>query len=263
MQTEEHTIATSTGPLRLLIAKPATGVAAGGPFVLVLALDAKTMLNDRPYCITAEAIVAAGGVAVSFDLPHHGRRVGADGQGIHGFAKVWAGGRDAFEQVIIDAGATIDFAIETGLATLGRIAVVGVSRGGYCAMRIAAADARVDAGVGVALVTDWRELTEFAPYKEDDRLSELRLEHYATSLAGRSLWLVIPAADRRVGTPACIRFVHALFAEEERLGLEASRIEFSVDTKSQGHRAGDKQHDAAAAWLYEQFALQPSQTHAK
>src|SRR5690606_36297904 len=124
------------------------------------ALDRNTTLTKRPYCLAAEYFLENGHRAASFDLPSHGDRVGAQRSGIDGFRDAFVAGNDVFAGFVAEGKAVIDECIKRGIATPGRIAVGGTSRGGYMSLRLLAGDDRIVAGAGFAPVTDWRDLRE-------------------------------------------------------------------------------------------------------
>jgi hypothetical protein len=111
----------------------------------------------------------------------------------------------------------------------------GVSRGGYCALRLAASEPRIAAVAAFALATDWRVVAEFAAVKDHPEVAALALTHHAASLAGRRVYLAIGNHDRRVETNACTAFVLAIGEAEVRNGLAPSRLRYLVVDDSPGH----------------------------
>ena len=109
--------------------------------------------------------------------------------------------------------AVIDACLAMELGT-GGIAVCGTSRAAYCALRLAAADERIGAIAGLAPVTDWRRLHEFAAHRRRTDVAALALEHWADKLAGRALFMAIGNRDRRVGTDACVALANRIYEIE-------------------------------------------------
>lgn len=202
-------------------------------------------LSDVP-----RAFVTAGHRAVSIDLPFHGDRI-IDGhkEGIDGFCEAVVAGQDPFGPFVDDIGACIDACAQRGWVRNDRVFVTGVSRGAYCALRVAAADQRVNAVAAMQPVTDWRALREFESVRDDPAVAALAIEHWVNDLAGRPVFVAIGANDRRVSTQCCVRFVTALVEAEHRAGAERSMLDFHLDSYGNGHRGDQIWYGRAAQFL--------------
>ena len=111
-----------------------------------LAADRTSTLKSEPYSITPRMFIDAGHRALSFDLPCHGdRALPGQPRGIAGFFAEWRRGKDVFTGFVDEGRAVVDALIRRNLAEPGHIYVSGTSRGGYCALRLMAADERVRA----------------------------------------------------------------------------------------------------------------------
>jgi S-formylglutathione hydrolase FrmB len=108
----------------------------------------------------------------------------------------------------------IDACLAKGMGQ-GGIFACGVSRAGYCALRLAATDDLIDGVAGLAPVVDWRYLREFVAVREDTDVALLALNHRAEALAGRAIFLAIGNYDQRVISAACVRFALRLAELEE------------------------------------------------
>jgi hypothetical protein len=116
----------------------------------------------------------------------------------------------------------------------------GISRGGYLASRLLAADARVAGVAAIAPVTDWRLLTEFTAERGSGPLGELRLSRYVKSLVGKRVFLVIGNSDQRVSSESCALFFSDLMAENARAGQAKAPVEFHCQTMAEaGHVVDD------------------------
>jgi len=223
---------------------------AARPALLVnLAADRHTSLLNHPYDIPVRAFLAAGHRAVSFDLPCHGERRGPSSeQGIAGMRDSLLAGEDPFAVLVADGRAVVDAMLDGGVGTPGRIVTAGTSRGGYCALRLMAADARVAGAAAFAPVTDWRTLTEFAAVSDRADVAALSLVRYAEALAGRPVWIGIGNCDKRVGTDVCISFAQAILAAEAAKGLSGSQLSLHVVPEA-GHTLSDAWRQAGADFL--------------
>jgi len=233
-----------------LVSPPTTRLARHPLLLLNLCADRETALTVEPYCLGVRTFLARGHRALSFDLPDHGARVGPFGEGIAGWRNAWVAGEDRFSQAVEEAKAVIERCFERGLAEPGRVVVYGISRGGYLALRLLAADARVAAAAAVAPVTDWRDLAEFSTERTRENLAAARLANSAPALAGKRIFLVIGDADQRVNTLSCCRFFLALAEANAHPNAGAARLEFHCARMAQpGHAVDDFWRQRAAEFL--------------
>lgn len=241
--------------LNVRLVEPDSEHLARRPLLLLnFSTDRTTSLTQPLYAAPAVAFLKHGHRALSFDLPSHGERMDEHGIGIEGMRNRLLAGRDPFQLFVDDGKAVIDECIRRGWAEPGRIVVCGVSRAAYCALRLAAADPRISAVVGLAPVTDWRALSNFRPVKDRPEVAAVSLEQYAAALAGRRVYLAIGNADRRVGTETMLHFAYTLAAEEARLGLETSRLRILVVDDSPGHSIDDRWRDQGIEFLLQTTA---------
>ena len=248
MRTRDIIVDADRGPLPCLLAEPES-LAPRPALLLNFAADRYTSIGEAPFDIPARAFVAAGHRVLSFDLPFHGEReIPGRPVGIAGFCDAFAGREDPFAQFVAEGRCVLDAVIRTGLAEAGQAFVAGTSRGGYCALRLMAADARIGGGAAYAPVTDWRVLQEFAEAKERPEVAALALTRYAAALAGRPVWVAIGNADARVGTDRCLQFALSLAEAESAADVTASRVQFHVVPET-GHSLSDDWRSAGARFL--------------
>lgn len=245
----EITIATPTGPLTYSLHTPDAAQRAPNPaLLLTFSSTRQASFDETPYDIPAKMFAEAGHSVISFDLPNHGEQVNPFGAGIVGMCAALNAGQDPFAQFVSQGSAVLDACLAKGVETTGGIFACGVSRAGYCALRLAAADQRVTGVAGLAPVTDWRRLTEFAAVREEPAVEALALDHYAETLAGRAVFLTIGNHDERVGTDCCVRFALRLFTLEQAQTIGASKIQLHI-VDSPGHSLADEWRAAGAKFL--------------
>lgn len=233
---EEFSINRPYGQLIVSVISPPEGKLAQDPLLLLnFSADRHSALPDGRYGGITRPFLDAGYRIASFDLPSHGDRVDQHGSGLSGLSASIAAGCDPFSLFVEDGQAVIDELITRKLVKSGNIVVSGVSRGGYCALRLASADSRIGAVSAMAPVTDWRALKEFAPIKEKPEVAGLDMENFATDLAGRRVYVAIGNADSRVSTAACTRFVLAVNKAEANLDLEESSLRYHLVDDSKDH----------------------------
>lgn len=250
MKVEQLTIATDTGPLTCVLAEPQAGVGAGQDAALLFSFVStrQAALDKSPYVLAANVFLETGNRVLSFGLPNHGERVDSHGEGIRGMCAALLAGADPFERFVADGRAAVDYCLERGLVSPGRIAVSGVSRSGYCALRLAAVEPRIAAVAGLAPVTDWRVLAEFSEVGQRPEVAALALDHWAAPLAGRPVFLAIGNADARVGTVSCLRFAGQIAAGEAAGGVTRSGLEVHV-VEADGHSLAESWYAAGARFL--------------
>ena len=172
-------------------------------------------LQDPTQNHPTNPFLEAGHHVLSFDLPHHGERVQDEyGESLAGMARAYLDGQDPFEQFITDGQAALDICQEKGIGDNGKIVAYGVSRAGYCCLRLAAADLRVRAVAGLSPVTDWGLIEEFTKVCPPAKAQPLHIDHWVTELADRAVYLCVGSQDDAVGTSACVGFAMKLFQEQ-------------------------------------------------
>jgi dienelactone hydrolase len=183
----------------------------------------------------ARVFIDAGHRALSFDMPHHGERIGAYAPGIDGARDALLAGDDPWATFIDDAKAAVDAVLERKLARPGRIYSSGVSRGAYAALRHMAEDPRISGTAAYAPITDWREMREFAAVREDPRIAATVLDHWVDRFVGRAVYFAIGNADRRVGVHTVAGFVYKLLDAEAKAGVVDSKHAFHFVNNSKAH----------------------------
>lgn len=203
-------------------------------------------LREHPYDLATKVFTGAGHAVLSFDMPNHGDRIDPYGEGLSGMCAALMAGKDPFVRFIADGIGALNACLGRGIGVSGKIFAYGISRGGYCALRLAAADARIQGVAGLSPVTDWRALKEFAEVRHLPEVEALRLDHQALHLAHRPVFLAIGNRDGRVGTDCCMRFALRLFEAEAGRGESSSQVH-AVDAP--GHGLPDEYYIAGGQFL--------------
>ncbi|MBX3011039.1 MAG: hypothetical protein KF832_06005 [Caldilineaceae bacterium] len=242
------TVTTPAAPLTYWLHRP-PAPPADAPSILLLTFSStrQASFHEAPYNLPAQLFAEAGHAVASFDLPNHGEQINAYGEGIVGMCAAFCAGADPFRQFIAQSQAVIDACLAQGIGT-GGIVACGVSRAGYCALRLAAADPRVHAVAGLAPVVDWRPLREFALVREEPAVAALALTHWATALAGRPVFMSMGNNDLRVSSAACVELGRRLLEIEEAAQATASALELYI-VPSAGHALADAWRLAGAQFL--------------
>lgn len=242
MNTEQFTVQSGSEKITCTLASPETSrLGEHSGLLMNISGTAETALHDPAQNHATEPFLEAGHYVVSFDLPYHGQRVGKHGESIHGMGTAYMAGDDPFEQFISDGRATLDACCDRGIGTNGKIVGYGVSRAGYCLLRLAAADERLRAVAGLSPATDWGIPEEFSKTCPRTNTWPLLLDHWVDQLADRAIYLSIGAQDDIVGTEACMRFAMKL--------NEAQRKALPKDTLlNQLHVVNSPSHSPGKYW---------------
>ncbi len=259
---EEFTIDRPYGKLTVEMQTAAGKPPASDPLVLLnFSADRKSSMVDGKYGGIVRPFLEQGHRVVSFDLPAHGDRVDQLGSSIAGMAANVVAGKKPFDVFVEDGQAVIDELIKRGLAKPGRIVVCGVSRAGYCALRLAAADDRIAATAALSPVTDWRDLKEFAASKNLPEVEKLALTNFASKLVGKRFYVAIGNADSRVGTDACTRFILSVNEAEKARGLKTSAVRYLMVDDSVDHTLNTRWRQEGIQFLLKPpVAAEPQQT---
>jgi dienelactone hydrolase len=247
----ESTITTAVGNLTYWLHQPDQTQTTPSALLLTFSSTRQSAFDEEPQHIPARLFAAAGHAVVSIDLPNHGEQVNGFGQGIEGFCAAFCAGADPFAQFVEQGKAVITACLAQGIGQKGIVAC-GVSRAGYCVLRLAAADPRIRAVAALAPVTDWRRLREFAAVREQPVIAALALDHWAASLADRSVYVAIGNHDARVGSDACVRFVLRLLEARQTQSDPPPALQFHL-VDCPGHSLADAWRRAGAEFLLAQL----------
>jgi len=162
-------------------------------------------------------------------------------------------GVDPFALFVQDGRALISELARRGLAEPGRVVASGVSRGGYCALRLLAGDDRIAAAAGLAPVTDWRVLSEFADHAERPAVRDLGLPRFVKAMAGKGVHLAIGRDDARVGTDACRSLYEELVKANAAKGYRDALAQFDL-TDDPGHTMGEAGYQRGSQFLLDMLA---------
>lgn len=224
--------------------------AAPAPTVFVLAGSIESMDQQRLYSETGRQLSAKGWLYITIDIPCHGhdRRENEPGQ-ISGWAHRVVQGEDFVTPFVKRCADVLDYLIEAGYTDPQRISVCGTSRGGFCALRLAAAEPRIRAVTCVSPVTNLLALREFEGVTAEQAAPHSVMA-FADKLAGRSIWLSMGNDDARVGTDDCIAFSRRLVTEARKQFPKQNTVPVElVVGPSAGHRAIDDAYSLAARFV--------------
>jgi len=255
---------TSAGSITLVSFEGATlafvGVkpSAPAPTLFVFAADRTTSLSN-PVFIRAGQLLSEryGFLCVSLDMPGHGGDARAgQAEGLHGWCARVAKGENFVGPFVEQASKTLNYLIREGFTDPRRVAVLGISRGGFMAFHFMAADARVAVVAALSPVTDLPVLTEFKGLETNRLTQSLAVKTLAARLANRPIWISIGNRDTRVGTDNCISFARAV-ADAAAPAHTHAPIVLHV-LPSENHHQTKNAHEEAADWIANQLNSAPT-----
>lgn len=225
------------------------------PLLLYLGGTIADALTNPDFCRVCDLLVDKGWLAVSIDLPVHGKdvREGETGWDMGGWRARLERGEDLLGDFIRRGTAVLDHLVQTGQADPARIAAAGCSRGGFSALHFAAVDGRPRWIGAIAPLTDVTLIREFVGAEYCAAARAVSVHHLADRLAGKAVWICIGNDDRRVSTESAIAFSRRLVEANKIRGLKAD-VELHV-LNYDGHLSTIADHDALFNWLYSKVNL--------
>jgi esterase FrsA len=222
-----------------MVLRPHQVVATPRPTVFLFAVAADVTIDSPTYNAATDPLRREGWLIVSMDPPAHGEDARAgESPDLTGWAQRVAAGQPLVEPFVTNVSRAIDSLIATKQSDPTAIFAVGISRGGFLALHLAAVDHRVRGVVAMMPVTDLRALLEFRNVVAPER-------YLLTSVAGQlsrtPLYVRIAEQDGRVSTEACQQFVNTV----EQAG---GTVDFHMH-QSREHTMPDRWGSSAAQWL--------------
>jgi hypothetical protein len=224
------------------------------PALFYFALSGPESLSMDPFNLPVVTLHNSSIRCFSFTLPYH--QEGDDSTiPMRHWAEQLSLGNNFFEPFLEKAMANISFLIEQNYIDPNKIAVAGLSRGGFVATHLAARDARIKTILGYAPLTQFGLMNEFYEKELPTLPKSLGLNELSEKLTDRTLRFYIGNRDVRVGTRECFEFIQNLTDASFLTGHRSPPIELII-SPSIGHRGhGTSPHifEAGANWIKEQF----------
>jgi dienelactone hydrolase len=143
-----------------------------------------------------------------------------------------------------------------------RVGVCGVSRGGFVALHVGAAEPRMRFIAVFAPVTDLLALREFHGIADPAPARALDVMTLADKLRDRPLWISIADQDERVDSRHAIEFALHMMRISARHRMPMThfwsgddiRLTVTPSEGANGHSSYRGAHEDAAAWILRQYA---------
>lgn len=183
----------------------------------------------------------------SLTLPAHENNLPPT-QAIQTWAEDYARGADPLGEFLDQCFVAIDFAIKEKFINPEKMAVAGLSRGGFLAFHLAARDERFRYIAAFAPVTKLSRVKEFIALNQDPNLDVDRLSE---ALFDRHIRIYIGNRDTRVDTRSCFDFTMALVEAAHQKKIRTPQIEcfLTPSIGQHGHGTSPEVFRQGADWL--------------
>jgi esterase FrsA len=161
---------------------------------------------------------------------------------------LWAQNIDCVDQFLSEAETAVAFALREGLVDPHKMAIGGLSRGGFIAAHLAAREDRFRFLLQFAPLTRLSKIKEFANLQDDPLTNSLDLIHLAPKLGNRNVRIYIGNHDTRVGTQEAFAFTMSLVAHKQN---RTSHVEFMMSPSigQAGHGTSPEIFKQGAEWI--------------
>ena len=153
--------------------------------------------------------------------------------------KVWADDfshkKDPIEQFLGAFATALAFAIDKKFVDPNKMAIGGLSRGGFIALHAAARDARLKFVLAFAPITKLHQAREFAALHDDPRVQALDAGHLGHALMHHQLRFYIGNHDSVVNTRSCFDCAMSIVDSAVNHQVRSPKVEFFL-YPSIGHR---------------------------
>ena len=225
------------------------------PTFFVFATSIEDMTKFPIFTTSGRQLAKQGWLYVTLDPPCHGRdHKPNEPSALSGWAHRVKTGQDPVKPFTDRCRDVLDWLVSNRYTAPNQVAAGGTSRGGFCALHLAAAEPRVRTVVCVSPVTELRALREFREVTAE-QARPYDASSLATRLVGRHVWISIGNSDQRVSTDSCVSTVRNFV----RAAVKASPnhpvpIELVIGP-SQGHSAIDNAYGLAADFVLKHSRL--------
>jgi pimeloyl-ACP methyl ester carboxylesterase len=223
------------------------------PAVLFFALSAQMSLFEDPFNQPVIRLSQQGIRVFSWDLPFHGPAFDP-----HDAMRQWAHEfvhHPSFISDFLDlCQCNIDYLIREGFIASQRLAVAGLSRGGFIATHLAARDPRLNIILGFSPLTEPQPLEELKLF-QGSSFDQIALTSVVDHLVHARLRFYIGNHDIRVGTDACYQFIRTLTEAAVHKGIRSPAVELIIypSIGHKGHGTPPSIFHEGADWIKQQL----------
>lgn len=224
------------------------------PAIFYFALSAKESLLIDPFNQPVVRLSQHRVRIFSMDLPFHGAHFLAT-DALTKWAEEIKKNRDPISAFLDQVSYTVNALIDQNIALKNKIAVMGLSRGGFIACHAAARLSFIQTILGFAPLTQLLYAKEFKELQNHSIPQSLELKHLIDQLYARKLRFYIGNRDTRVGTSICFKFIESLVEKAYLERIRSPQIElFLVPSIGHlGHGTSKQSFISGADWVMNQL----------
>ncbi len=224
------------------------------PCIIYLALSAEESLSKTPFNQPVNFFLSHSVRVFSVDLPFHGNDLLAT-EGMKKWADEFSTGNNILASFLND--------LETSLKLLfkaiapSKIAIMGLSRGGFLASHIAARMPEISSLLCYAPLTQISQCLEFTHLKDSSLIQSLNISALTADLYQKKIKVYIGNRDLRVGTDLCYTWLNTLIDEAFLHGIRSPQIELVLKPSIGylGHGTSKETFEEGALWLAQKLEI--------
>lgn len=202
------------------------------PALIYFSLSAEASISLDPYNQPVAFLSPFPMRVFSFDLPFH--HTESDFlTAMEKWSKSISEGIPLISNFVEKVQKSIDYLVDLGYIDPQKIAVAGLSRGGFVAAHLAAIDPRIQTVLGFAPLTEISYPHEFAHLNPKQFPEPLNLSDLIPKLIHKNVRFYIGNRDIRVGTSQCFNFIKELVEANYHAQVRSPPVELFI-TPSKG-----------------------------
>lgn len=226
------------------------------PCIIYLALSAEESLLVDPFNQPVMFLQKKYPVRVfSVDLPFHGNGLPAT-RAMNSWAEQMANGSDVLSPFLDDLEKSLRILLDH-LNKPTKVAIIGLSRGGFLASHIAARFSEISILLTYAPLTQLDECVEFKDLKNLSSLQALDINTLTPKLLHKTIKAYIGNRDLRVGTNRCFAWITTLVNAAFDQHIRSPHIELVLKPSigHLGHGTSKETFEEGALWLAHKLEL--------
>jgi esterase FrsA len=226
------------------------------PCLFYFALSAKDSLTLAPFNQPVAYLSHFPLRVFSLTLPGHGGTTPPNEALLH-WAQEIAQGNDIITPFIDQVCLAVEKLTQEGLLLPEKMAVAGLSRGGFMAVHAAARIEAFKTILGFAPLTKISRSKDFVSVKNHPLVQALDLDHLVEKISDRTFRFYIGNRDKRVGTERCFNFAQALTESAFHKKIRSPQVELIITPAIgyQGHGTPQESFHAGAQWILSQLGV--------
>lgn len=224
------------------------------PTLFYFALSKEDSLLKDPYNQLIQFLPDANIRIFSMTLPAHEPPKSPE-KALNDWASSYLSGKDVLTEFIQQIHKAIHFLDQEGLLLENKLAVAGLSRGGFICSHIAAIDPRISIILQLAPLTKIQYVKDFQEIAKLPDIEKLDVHYLTPKLYQRSIRFYIGNCDIRVGTHHCFSFFEKLVKEAVNHKIRSPKIELFISSSVgyMGHGTPPYIFQNGAKWISQQL----------